>query len=208
MPCRAWKGAPTAVSSGVDISEVPGCHLLWQTSSQRGSQKLLQGLASHELTAYLSVIDLFLTHETAILSKGPIEWHNSLNLSFTNIRGLRLSFAECESFLESNAPDILVVCEKSFDDSINSCNFSVRSYLPLIRKDSVTHMHGLAVFLWKYLEKSVDSYICFWLALLYSVSYFFFLYRSSSLTLRTVFNNISFNIDEVLSINPSAIVFG
>ena len=31
VPCREWKCAPTA---GVDISEVPGCHLLHQTSSQ------------------------------------------------------------------------------------------------------------------------------------------------------------------------------
>ena len=28
VPCRAWKCVPTAISGGVDISEVPGCHLL------------------------------------------------------------------------------------------------------------------------------------------------------------------------------------
>ena len=27
-PCRAWKCVPAAISSDVDISEVPGCHLL------------------------------------------------------------------------------------------------------------------------------------------------------------------------------------
>ena len=32
--CHAWKCVPTAISSGVDISEVPGCHLLQQMSSQ------------------------------------------------------------------------------------------------------------------------------------------------------------------------------
>ena len=26
MPCHAWKGVPTVISSAVDISEVPGCH--------------------------------------------------------------------------------------------------------------------------------------------------------------------------------------
>ena len=31
---HAWKCIPTAISGGVDISEVPGCHLLWQMSSQ------------------------------------------------------------------------------------------------------------------------------------------------------------------------------
>ena len=41
------------------------------------------------------------------------------------------------------------------------------------------------------------------------MSYFFFLYRSPSLALCTAFDSISSNIDEVLSINPSAVfVFG
>ena len=49
--------------------------------------------------------------------------------------------------------------------------------------------------------------ICFRLALLHSASYFFFLYRSPSSSLCTVFDSISSNIDEVLSINPSSKVF-
>ena len=59
-PCGAWKCVPTAISVGVDIFEIPGCHLLQQMSSQLGSQKL-QGLVSHEPTANLSVFNLFLT---------------------------------------------------------------------------------------------------------------------------------------------------
>ena len=47
----------------------------------------------------------------AILSKAckpdNFESHNSLKLSFTNIRGLRSNFVDCESFLESTSPDIL-----------------------------------------------------------------------------------------------------
>ena len=86
----------------------------------------------------------------AILSKAckpdNFESHNSLKLSFTNIRGLRSNFVDCESFLESNSPDILALCETNLDDSIDSGNFSVRGYLPLIQKDSSTHMHGLAVY--------------------------------------------------------------
>ena len=86
----------------------------------------------------------------AILSKAckpdDFELHNSLKLSFTNIRGLHLNFVDCKSFLESNSPDILALCETNLDDSIDSGNFSVRGYLPLIRKDSSTHMHGLAVY--------------------------------------------------------------
>ena len=78
-------------------------------------------------------------------------------------------------------------------------------------------MHGFVVyvkeglpFAWDLsLENSADSYLCFRLALLHSVSYFFFLYLSPSSALCTVFYSISSNIDEVLSINPSAVfVFG
>ena len=74
------------------------------------------------------------------------ESHNSLKLSFTNIRGLLSNFIDCESFLRSNSPDILALYETNLNDSSNSGNFSVRGYLPLIRKDSGTHMHGLAVY--------------------------------------------------------------
>ena len=85
-----------------------------------------------------------------ILSKAckpdNFESHNSLKLSFTNIRGLHLNFVDCESFLKSNSPDILALCEKNLDDSSNSAIFSVRGYLPLIRKDSVTHIYVLAVY--------------------------------------------------------------
>ena len=145
----------------------------------------------------------------AILSKAckpdNFESHNSLKLSFTNIRGLRSDFVDCESFLESNSPDILALCETRLDDSIDSDNFSVRGYLPLIRKDSSTHMHGLAVYVKEglpfardlSLENSADSYLCFRLALL----------RSPSSSLCTFFDSVSSNIDEVLSINPSANVF-
>ena len=152
-----------------------------------------------------------------ILSKAckphNFESHNSLKLSFMNIRGLRSNFVDCESFLESNSPHILALCETNLDDSIDSGNFSVRNS-PLILKDSSTHMHGLAVYVKEglplardlSLENSSDSYLCFRIALLHSVSYFFFLYRSNS-ALCTVFDSVSSNIDEVLSINPSANVF-
>ena len=132
-----------------------------------------------------------------------------------NIRGLRSNFIDCESFLKSNSPDILALCETNLDNSIDSGNFSVRGYLPLIRRDSSTHMHGLAVYMKEglpfapvvSLENSADSYLCFRLALLHSGSYFFFLYQSPSWSLCSVFDYISSNIDQVLSINPSANVF-
>ena len=65
--------------------------------------------------------------------------------------------------------------------------FSLRGYLPLIRKDSTTHMYGLAVYVKERLPFARDfSSLC------------------------TIFDSISFNINEVLSINPSGnvLVFG
>ena len=75
-------------------------------------------------------------------------------------------------------------------------------------------MHGLPVyvkeglpFTWDLsLENYTNSYLRFRLALLHSVSYFFFSYQSLS-SLYKVFYSISSNIDEVLSINTSANVF-
>ena len=142
----------------------------------------------------------------AILSKAckpdKFESHDSLKLSFTNIQGLRSKFVDCESFLESNSPDILALFKTNVDDSVDSGNFSVRGYLPLVRKDSTTHMHGLAVcfkeglpfardlsledsahsyLYFPYIIRSpyyqaAHSYLYFRLALHHSVPYFFFLY--------------------------------
>ena len=143
------------------------------------------------------------------------ESHNSLKASFANIWVLCSNFVDCKSFLQSNSPDILALCKTNLEDSINSGNFSVIGYLPLIRIDSSTHMHGLAVYVKEglpfandlSLENSADSYLCFRLALLHSVSYFFFLYQSPSLSLCTIFDSISSSIDAILLINPSAHVF-
>ena len=72
---------------------------------------------------------LFLTYLNlimAILSKAckpdNFESHNSLKLSFTNIRGLRSNFVDCESLLESNSPDIhknIFVCQFSIHNKIS-----------------------------------------------------------------------------------------
>ena len=168
-------------------------------SSWWGPQKLLQGLVSHELTAYLSVFDLLLTQWIiAMLSKGckpeSFESRNSLKRSFMNICGLQLNFAEYESFLESNSPDILPLWETNLDDSIDTGNFSVMGYLPLTRKDCITHMHGLAVYvkdfflyrtyLWKTLQILTYAFNCLFL------SDFFFLFRWTSSSLCTVFDSI------------------
>ena len=91
------------------------------------------------------------------------------------------NFICCKSFLESSSPDIFAPYEITMYDSIDSGNFSVRGYLHLIQKDSNTHIHGPAVYVKEglpfakglSLENSAGSYLCFRLALLHSVSYFF-----------------------------------
>ena len=120
-------------------------------SSQWGSQQLLQGLLSHELAAWQAIFNLFKLNELwVILSKACkadyFESHNSLKLSLTNIQGLCSNFVDYESFLESNSPDIVALCETNLDDLIDSGNFSVRGYLPLIQNDSSSHMHGLTLY--------------------------------------------------------------
>ena len=67
----------------------------------------------------------------------------SLKLNFINIQSLHSNSPGCTSFLESNFLEILVLCETF---STRSSNFSLQGYLPLIWKDSMTHMHRLAAF--------------------------------------------------------------
>ena len=108
----------------------------------------------------------------------------------------------------------LLCVRKNLDDSIDSRDFSVRGYLPLIRNDSITHAwscslceEGLPFAQDLSLENSVDSFFVFdWLYFTQCLT-FFFLYWSPFSLLCTVFGSVSSNIDEILSISPSANVF-
>ena len=73
-------------------------------------------------------------------------------------------------------------------------------------------MHGIAIFVKEELlfahdlslENSADSYLCFWLDLLHSLSYFPFPLSITFFVLCTAFESISSNINEGLSVSPSA----
>ena len=80
----------------------------------------------------------------------------SLKLSFTSIQGPYSNFVGCEFFFESKSPGIGTLCETKLDDLNESSNFSVRAYLPLIRKDSVTLIHGLVFYMKELLPFSWD----------------------------------------------------
>ena len=113
-----------------------------------------------------------------------------------------------------NCLDMLALCETNLDDSIDSGNLSVNGYLLLIQKDSNSHMHGLAVyakegllFAWDLsLEKSADSYVFDWLLFFQCFTSFSYIDHLLCLCAR-FFDCISFNIDEILSVNPPANVF-
>ena len=124
------------------------------------------------------------------------------------ISGLWSNFVDSEPFLELNSPDILALCETNLDDSFWEflCDRG-GGYLLLIRKDSVTHMHGLAVYVKNELpfardvslENSADSFLSFRVALFYSVSYFSFVCRLSPYSsLCTAFDAVLSSINEVL----------
>ena len=100
------------------------------------------------LTSFSSINHLhrIIRYITTILSNGCKPDNFDVKLSFTNIWSLGSNFVESKSFLESNSPGILDLCKTNLDDSVDSGNFSVRGYLPLIQKDSITSMHGLAAY--------------------------------------------------------------
>ena len=110
---------------------------------------------------------------------------NQTNLNHTTLWSFALQVFDVfvQILLIVNLSLNVVLCETNLDDSIDSGSYSVRGYLPLIRSDSGTHMHGLAVYVKEGLpftrdlsqESSANSCLCFRLALLYSISYFFFL---------------------------------
>ena len=131
-----------------------------------------------------------------MLSKGckpdDFESCNSLKLSFTNIRGFHLNFVECESFLESNSPGILGLCKTNLEDSIDSDNFSVTGYLPLIQKDSVTHRHGFAVYVKEGLP--FDSFWNCWFLLMFLTGF-------TSLSIL-----LSFSIDHLLCLSAQFLI--
>ena len=109
----------------------------------------------------------------------------SVKYIFTNIQALCSIFFACERLLESSSPYILGLCETNLGDPIGFSNFSVRYYLPLVQKDSLTHMFGLTVYVKKWLSftyqlsrNSEVSYLHVWQAFSLSLSFFRYPYQS------------------------------
>ena len=113
--------------------------------------------------------------EDIFISLGEVSWYGN------SLSGIELPILEAYVrillIVSLSLNQIVALCKANLDDSIDSGNFSVRGYLPLIRRDSSTHMHGLAVFVKEglpsardlSLENSADSCLSFRLALLHWV---------------------------------------
>ena len=104
--------------------------------------------------------------------------------------------------------------DRLLKDSIDSGHTTGRGYLFSIRKNCVAHMHGLAVYVQGELPLAQDlslenseDYLYFRQTLFYQMFYHFFLYRSPSSLMCSVFDAISSSIDQVISINSSANLF-
>ena len=137
------------------------------------------------------------------------ELQSSRKLSFMDVPGLRLNFLDCESFLASNCPDVLALCETNQDDSIDSGNFSIRGYQKGFQYSYAwSCSQGRTSFCTGLICRKLCRFSDSGFTSL-SVS-LFFLYQLPSSSLCKVFDSVSSNIDEALSINSSAnvIVFG
>ena len=125
VPCCAWKCVPTAISVGVDISEVFGCHFLQKMFSVRVFSKI-----AVSQPIFLIFLSLFISVKWSYYQKDVNQTNfNSRKLIFTNIRGLSSNFVDFESFVDSNSADILALRDTNLDDSIDSGNFTVRGCL-------------------------------------------------------------------------------
>ena len=150
-----------------------------------------------------------------IMSKHKAVKNLPFTLSFTNIRSLYSNFSSVEAFLANSSPDLLALSETNLSSNFADSDFCIPGYLPIIRKDSSTHMHGLAVYARDtlpisrevHLEKPTEPFMCFRLSLLHSTSYLFFLYRSPSSQDCSVLDSVSQSIDSALTSYPSANIF-
>ena len=147
----------------------------------------------------------------AILSKAckpdNFESHNSLKPSFTtNIQGLHSNFVDCNLSLNHTLLTFLLCVRQTWMTQLILA-ISPWGYLPLIQKDSGTHA-------WSHSLRKRRTSLCMGFLLIFltdftSLIVFFLLYWSPSSSLCTVFDSISSNIDDLLSINLSAVfVFG
>ena len=105
-----------------------------------------------------------------ILSKGLIpdnfESHDFLKLNFTNICGLSSHFIECESYLESNSPEILALCgTNSYAWSCSLCEGRTSFCTGIISRKLYGFLHN--VFDWFYYTQYHLLHLYAWFLILF-----------------------------------------
>ena len=138
-----------------------------------------------------------------------------IQVSFSNIRGLRSNFDEVSHFLQVRSPDLFAISETKLDPSVPSCDVTPDGYT-VHRLDNAP-CHGLAVFAKTSLplrrlsdhEDRRHEYLAFLAPLQKMTFLLFFLYRSPSSDCE-VLDVISKQIDSLLQKYPQAqvAVFG
>lgn len=151
MTSLSYSSVPKLFSSGVVISEIPGYHVLWHMSSQQGSLYIsLKTSVSSTRNLPPWIYRIFLPHETPTVSK--VREPDKIE-SYTIPRLVALIFDVIVLvfwlwiFCEWGFSDFLTSCGKKLEYSPDSRNFFMKRYLPLLRKDSVTYVNGLAVYM-------------------------------------------------------------
>ena len=138
-----------------------------------------------------------------------------LQLSFSNIRGLRTNFDEVSLFLQARCPDILALSETKLDSSVSSSDVTPEGY-SLHRLDKAP-CHGLVLYAktslpLRRMQDSEDprhEYLAFIAPLSNVTLLLFFLYKPPS-SGSEIFEVISDKIDVLLKRYPAAevAVFG
>ena len=137
----------SSLSIGIDLSlflDYVKTHIVLELASHFALIRMDWTLGSVQKDTYQLYRQISATiFSSAVMNSGQCR-NNKLSLQifevffriFSNVNFL---------FIESIFPDILALCETNLDGSIDSGNFSVKDYLLLLWKNSVTCMHGLAV---------------------------------------------------------------
>ena len=205
----------------MDIFEVPGCHLVQQISSKRGSQKLFQGFSSHKFIAYLSISNLFWLSELWSYYQKDV---NQITLNYATFQSLAFQIFEAKKFFQKFC---WLLMFPWINLSWQFCSmwdkpWWLNYFWQFLREASSSfNLKGFyysyawscrlcerkAFFCLGLISRKLHRFLCFQLLYLTHCLTSFLLYWSPSSSLCMAFYSISSNIDEFLLISLSANVF-
>ena len=123
------------------------CNETWVLTRSHKNSRIGISWTHSLLFWFITLFDSEMTILSNVCKPDNLESHNSLKFSFT-IWGLHSNYVGCESFLESNFPDILACVRQTWKTqlilAISGWGFSFLLFNT--QKDSVTHIHSLKVY--------------------------------------------------------------